>query len=120
MKNLVLDIDKTLTLGDTKDYTKVRPNLDVVDKLKEYQSDGFRIILYSARNMRTYNNNIGGINANTIPQLIDWLNKHNIPFDEIFMGKPWCGNQGFYVDDKCIRPDEFIKYSYEEIMEIIS
>jgi hypothetical protein len=37
MKNLVIDIDKTLTLGDQKDYNLVSPNKKVVDKVKEYK-----------------------------------------------------------------------------------
>ncbi|MNP78068.1 hypothetical protein D3C76_1756090 [compost metagenome] len=65
--------------------------------------------------MRTHNGNIGKITAKTLPIVIDWLNQHSIPFDEIYIGKPWCGTDGFYVDDKAIRPDEFASMSYEEI-----
>ena len=65
--------------------------------------------------MRTHNGNIGKITAQTLPIVISWLNKHSIPFDEIYIGKPWCGTDGFYVDDKAIRPDEFARMSYDEI-----
>ena len=119
MKNLVIDIDKTLTLGDHKDYKMVSPNIEIVNKVKEYKKLGFNIILYTARNMRTYENNIGKINAKTLPIIFKWLEKHSIPFDEIYVGKPWCGDEGFYVDDKSIRPDEFINKSYLEILNII-
>ena len=37
MKNLVMDIDKTLTLGDHKDYNLVSPNLEVINKVIEYK-----------------------------------------------------------------------------------
>lgn len=80
---------------------------------------GFSIVINTARNMRTYEGNVGKINANTLPIIIEWLNKHEVPYDEIYTGKPWCGFEGFYVDDKAIRPAEFIKYSYEELLEII-
>jgi capsule biosynthesis phosphatase len=33
----------------------------------------------------------------------------------VFVGKPWCGHEGFYVDDKTVRPDEFATMSYSEI-----
>jgi len=62
--------------------------------------------------MRTYEGNIGLINANTLPIIHDWLTRHKIPFDEILVGKPWCGFEGFYVDDKTIRPSEFVNLSY--------
>tara|TARA_B110000003_G_scaffold152483_1_gene153204 strand:- start:113 stop:226 length:114 start_codon:yes stop_codon:yes gene_type:complete len=35
MKNLVLDIDKTLTLGDRKDYNLVSPNLEMMKKISK-------------------------------------------------------------------------------------
>lgn len=69
--------------------------------------------------MRTFNGSIGKINANTLPIIIDWLNKHHVPYDEIITGKPWCGFEGLYIDDKSIRPDEFKKMSYEEISKLI-
>jgi len=119
MKNLVMDIDKTLTLGDNKDYNLVSPNIEVIKKVREYKSKGFNIILFTARNMRTHNSNVGKITAKTLPIIFKWLEKHNIPFDEIYVGKPWCGNDGFYVDDKTIRPDEFITKSYDQIKQII-
>ena len=56
---------------------------------------------------------------NTLPVIIDWLDKHNVPYDEIYVGKPWCGFEGFYVDDKAIRPSEFVNLSYSEIMELL-
>ena len=120
MKNLVMDIDKTLTLGDNKDYNLVSPNIEVIKKVRQYKSNGFNIILFTARNMRTHNNNIGRITAKTLPTIFKWLDKYNVPYDEIYVGKPWCGNEGFYVDDKTIRPDEFCNLSYSEIEKIIN
>lgn len=120
MKNLIFDIDKTLTIHqkDTE-YIDLPPNREIIEKLKEYKHHGFRIILFTARNMRSFNNNIGEINAKTLPTIFKWLEKHDIPFDEIFVGKPWCGHDGFYIDDKAIRPQEFLDLSYEEIRKLI-
>ena len=35
------------------------------------------------------------------------------------MGKPWPGRGGFYVDDRSIRPSEFMALSYEQILELV-
>jgi hypothetical protein len=83
--------------------------------LKEYSSLGFEIVIHSSRNMRTYESNLGKINIHTLPNIIEWLKNNEIPFDEVYVGKPWCGFDGFYIDDKSIRPSEFVKYSYDEI-----
>ena len=69
--------------------------------------------------MNTYNNNLGRINAHTAKIVLEWLDKHEIPYDEIYFGKPWCGFKGFYVDDKTIRPSEFISKSYKEIIKLL-
>src|SRR5688500_17239006 len=109
-----MDVDGTLSLpkGESQGYADVVPRAEVVAKLREYRAQGFSVILYTSRNMRTYEGNLGEINARTLPVLLDWLGKHDIPFDEIHVGKPWPGRGGFYVDDKTIRPDEFVRLSY--------
>lgn len=118
MKNIVIDIDDTICSTLEGDYENSVPDYSVVEVLKKYKSEGFNIILSTSRNMRTYHGNIGKINANTLPVIIEWLKRHDIPYDEIYMGKPWCGTEGFYVDDKAIRPDEFVKLSYAEIIDL--
>lgn len=115
IKRLVIDLDGTLTLADTSDYRNVSPNLPLIEKLREYKEQGFEIVIQTARNMRTHENNVGKITAHTVPIIIEWLQKHDIPYDEIFVGKPWCGHEGFYVDDRAIRPDEFVRMSKSEI-----
>ncbi|MCA1956094.1 capsular biosynthesis protein, partial [Zymomonas sp.] len=89
------------------------------EKLREYKSQGFEILIQTARNMRTYNGSVGKINANTLPIILDWLKKHDVPYDEIYVGKPWCGNDGFYIDDRAIRPSEFLNFSLDEINQLI-
>lgn len=119
MKRLVIDIDETISHTTAGDYRNARPNQAVIAKLHEYRAKGFEIVLFTSRNMRTYSNSIGKINANMLPLLFDWLEDNSVPFDEIVTGKPWCGTEGFYVDDKAIRPNEFLDRSYEDIAEIV-
>jgi capsule biosynthesis phosphatase len=120
MKKLIVDLDGTITIGDTSDYLNVTPNFDVIKKLQQYQNDGFSIVIATARNMRTYEGNVGKINVHTLPTIVEWLEKHEVPYDEIIVGKPWCGFDGFYIDDKSIRPSEFASMSYDEIMQLLA
>ncbi|MGF1754903.1 HAD-IIIC family phosphatase [Vibrio makurazakiensis] len=120
MKRLIVDLDGTLTQANTSDYKNVLPKLDVIEKLREYKKDGFEITIATARNMRTYEGNVGKINIHTLPIITEWLDKHNVPYDEILVGKPWCGHDGFYIDDRSIRPSEFANLSYEEINELFA
>ncbi len=114
---LVMDIDGTICPIKRKDqeYIDVVPYKEIVEKMREYKTGGAKIVLYTSRNMNTYKGNLGMINANTAKVLMKWLEKWDIPYDEILYGKPWPGHRGFYVDDRCVRPDEFLKYSEEEL-----
>ncbi|MDK9758978.1 HAD hydrolase family protein, partial [Vibrio sp. D173a] len=62
MNKIIIDLDGTLTLGDTNNYKEVLPNLEVIEALKGYKNKGYEIIVFTARNMRTYENNVGKIN----------------------------------------------------------
>ena len=119
MKRLIFDLDDTLCTTQNGDYANAQPITEVVEKLKEYHRQGFTIVINTSRNMRTYQGNIGAINKNTLPIIINWLARHDIPYDELYVGKPWCGFEGFYVDDKAIRPDELVKLSYAEICQLL-
>lgn len=120
MKKLVIDIDDTICTTTNGDYQNSVPDDAMIEKMTQYKEMGFEICLYTSRNMRTYENNIGKITANTLPIILDWLERNNVPYDEIVVGKPWCGLDGFYVDDKAIRPNEFLEKSYEEIYSMIN
>lgn len=119
MKRLIVDLDDTVSITIKGDYINSSPVPEIIAKLKEYKEEGFEIVINSSRNMRTYESNLGKINIYTLPNIIDWLRKHDVPFDEVYVGKPWCGFDGFYIDDKSIRPSEFLKYSYNEIQDIL-
>jgi capsule biosynthesis phosphatase len=69
--------------------------------------------------MRTYFGQIGRINAHALPTIIAWFEPHGIPYDELIVGKPWCGFDGFYVDGKAVRADEFAQLSYDEIKALL-
>ena len=112
---LIIDLDGTITQANTSDYKNVLPRLDVIKKIISYKKQGFIIVIATARNMRTFEGNIGKINIHTLPTIIEWLDKHDVPYDEIIVGKPWCGHDGFYIDDRAVRPSEFANLTYEQI-----
>ena len=118
MKRLIMDLDNTITLTENGDYRNAKPIIPVIEKLREYKAKGFEIVISSSRNMRTYEGNVGKINVHTLPIIMDWLERHNVPYDEIYVGKTWCGHDGFYVDDRAVRPDEFALMSYDEIRKL--
>ena len=118
--SLVFDVDGTLCPIKKKEqkYEDLIPDQKMIQKLKFYKNEGAKIILYTSRNMNSYNGNIGLINANTAVIMQAWLTKWQIPYDEIVFGKVWPGHRGLYIDDRAVRPDEFLNHSFEELENI--
>lgn len=116
----VFDIDGTLCPLKKKEqkYEDLVPYPEMVEKIRAYKNAGAKIVFYTSRNVNTYDSNIGKINVNTGRIIFAWLDKWQIPYDEIVFGKVWPGHNGFYVDDRTIRPDEFLKYNTEGLAEI--
>lgn len=116
----VFDIDGTLCPIKKKEekYEELIPYPNMIKKMKYYKKNGAKIVLFTSRNMNSYKGNIGLINKNTARVLSEWLEKWDIPYDEIIYGKPWPGHKGFYVDDRTVRPDEFLNYTVEKLEEI--
>ena len=113
----VFDIDGTLCPVKTADekYEDLVPYKEMVERLNWYKSNGAKIVLFTSRNMNSYHGNIGIINKRTARILLDWLDKWEIPYDEIIYGKPWPGKKGFYIDDRTVRPDEFLAHTVDEL-----
>lgn len=118
--SFIFDIDGTLCPIKKKDerYEDLIPYRDMIQRIREYKKRGARIILFTSRNMNSYGGNLGLINKYTARILAEWLEKWEIPYDEIVYGKPWPGHKGFYVDDRTVRPDEFMNCTIEELENI--
>ena len=120
MDSIIFDIDGTICPIKEKDeeYIDLIPYREMIEKMIELKKMGYKIILFTSRNMRTYNGDMEKINKYTKPILIEWLKKWNIPYDEIIFGKPWPGHRGYYVDDRTIRPKELLNNSFLNLDKI--
>lgn len=96
---MCFDLDGTIAKNKVQgqDYSEVEPMSDVVETMKALKSVGHYLIIYTARNMNTFNNNIGRITAVQAPIILEWLKKWGIPYDELIFGKP---NADIFIDDK--------------------
>ena len=100
-KRICFDLDNTLVTYPTirDDYTSVKPIEKTIKFLKYLKSFGNTIIIYTARRMKTHNGNIGKINSDIGKITFETLDKFNIPYDEIYFGKPYAD---FYIDDLAV------------------
>ena len=98
---ICFDLDNTLVTHPTipGDYTSVLPIQRNIDYLKLLHRLGHTIIIYTARRFRTHSGNVGAIVADIGKVTFDTLDKFNIPYDEIFFGKPYAQ---YYIDDLAV------------------
>ena len=95
------DLDNTLVTHPTisGDYTSVLPIQRNIDYLRLLHRLGHTIIIYTARRFRTHHGNVGAIVADIGKVTFDTLDKFDIPYDEIFFGKPYAQ---YYIDDLAV------------------
>ena len=106
---LIIDLDNTLTVEDgVTNYAKKTVNMPVAIAVKNAISLGYESKIFSARNMRSLKGDLNKIESITRPIAELWLKEKKINYDELILGKPWCGYNGWYLDDKNISIEEFI------------
>lgn len=118
---IVIDLDGTITVDDPhKGYQDKAANSKVITTLAKAKEQGYNILIYTSRNMRTYQGNIDLIHQHTKPIVLRWLSEHTVCFDDVKFGKPWVGYLGHYVDDKNLHIEEFnIKFgSYYSLFSV--
>lgn len=108
-KTWVFDLDGTICEEKEKgtnflEFANVKPIYEVVEKMRMLHQKGDKIIISTARHMGTTKGNLGLINARVSKLTIDWLDKYEVPYDEIYFGKP-LGD--YYVDDKNMSIEDF-------------
>lgn len=105
-KRIIVDIDETLCNVVNRDFANATPIQEVIDKVNECHDKGYEIIISTAR----------GQNSCNTPEEMrkkyesvtkQWLEKAGIKYDRLEIGYKL--NADYYVDDKAIRPEEFVK-----------
>ena len=132
-KNLRIcfDLDNTLVSFPKieNDYTSVEPITKNIEYLRYLKKFGHTIIIYTARRMKTHHGNVGKILYDIGKITFDTLEKFDIPFDEIYFGKPQADvyiddlglncfddlekSLGFYIDN--IKPRDFNELYYNTL-----
>lgn len=95
------DLDNTLVTYPQvpNDYSTVCPIESNIQFLKYLKNFGHTIIIHTARRMKTHQGNQGRVIADIGKITFETLDKFNIPYDEIYFGKP---EADFYIDDRAV------------------
>jgi capsule biosynthesis phosphatase len=98
---ICFDLDNTLvTYPKIKgNYSSVEPIDNNIKMVRSLKNMGHTIIIHTARNMKTQNGNVAKVIQNIGRVTFDTLEKFDIPYDEIYFGKPYAD---FYIDDLAV------------------
>jgi capsule biosynthesis phosphatase len=112
MAVICIDLDGVVAgfKGEGQTYADVQPMPGAIEKLRSFKTHGHRIILYTARHMKSCEGNVGLVIARVGKVTLDWLKQHDIPYDEIHFGKPWAD---VYIDDNAFRFRSWDDISYD-------
>lgn len=99
---ICIDIDGTICelkniIGN---YSEVKPLPGAKEFIKKCRARGDYIILYTARHMKTCGGNVGRVIKKEGLNLLQWLEREDIEYDEIYFGKP---QADVYIDDNAFR-----------------
>lgn len=101
-KWLCVDVDGVL--ADNSD-----PNVEYYDRpaypnavefMQKLKAAGFKIRILTARGMDRFGGDVEKAHRHHFAPLAWWLREHNIPYDEIYFGKPAAA---YYIDDNAWR-----------------
>jgi capsule biosynthesis phosphatase len=105
--NYVIDIDDTIAKVDTSlPYERREPIQHVIDTINQKYKNGSKIVLFTARGMKTYGGDLNKIESAHREILEKWLVDHGVLYHELVFGKPWMENV-YYVDDRAMTIDQF-------------
>lgn len=99
---ICIDLDGVICKlrNGTETFADVAPVPGAVDAIRTMRAAGHTVIIYTARHMKTCEGNAGKAVARQGKTTLDWLDKYNVEYDEIYFGKPWAD---MYIDDNAVR-----------------
>lgn len=99
---IVIDLDGTICpiKQAHQSYTDLEPLPGAAERIRALRAAGHYVIIQTARNMATCESNLGRVMRNIGKITLDWLEKYQIEYDEIYFGKP---NAHVYIDDRAFR-----------------
>ena len=114
---ICFDLDGTICTSrqDPETYHDVKLIPGAKEMIDSLKAEGHCIIINTSRNMQTQGHNVGKVIKNIGKITLDWLEKYEIYYDEIYFGKP---NAHITIDDRCVRFNKWENFSKEEIIKL--
>lgn len=111
MRTLVFDLDDTISFTTNRDFANAKPNLELISKINDLSKQGWKIIICTARGSLSCKNREEA-EFKYGEEIKKWLDKHSVSYDMLSFQKH-LGQ--YYIDDKAITPDDFLKLNIKKL-----
>ena len=111
-RTIVIDIDDTICYTLDRDFTNAIPIQPVIDKINDFHSKGWIIEICTARGNLSCSSREEA-DTRYRPSIETWLKDHNVNYHLLSFQKRLAA---YYVDDKALRPDEFVDLDIEDLI----
>jgi hypothetical protein len=101
------------------------PKPGVKEALTRFRELGYQIMIWTCRTSHFNYDVFGGdprqptMERDRVKEMVAWLDKHEIPYDEVDDGSRGKPGADFYIDDKGIRFDESLGYNWATITQFV-
>ena len=95
---IVFDLDGVICelKKPSESYSDVIPKKKIIQKMRNLKEEGHYLIIHTARHMKTCEGDVTKVIEKIGKITEDWLEKWQVPYDEIIFGKPYADA---YIDD---------------------
>lgn len=100
----VIDIDGTICNNTNSQYEKAKPFEDRIKKINNLYDQGNEIVYFTARGMKTYDNDVKKVYEVYYTFTTKQLNQWGAKYNKLILGKP---QADYYIDDKGIKDEDF-------------
>ena len=111
-KKIVIDFDDTISFTTNRDWKNATPVQSVIDKINSLYDMGWEILIFTARGQLSCKGNADLAEKKYGIQIRSWLKTHGVNYHDLSFQKP-LGT--YYVDDKALRPVEFVDLDIEDL-----
>ena len=109
-KIFLFDLDNTLCTTKKNYYKNSKPIKKMIDRVNLLKNKGHIIKIFTSRYMGRNNENYKFVKKKYYKETIEFLNKWEIEFDELILGKP---SYDFFIDFK------FFNFKEKKTLKII-
>ena len=111
-KRIVCDLDDTISFTVNRDWENAKADKLVIQKINQFYDKGWDIVILTARGQLSCGGDYTKADKKYRPQIEKWLHDNDVKYHELSFNKP-LGT--YYIDDKALRPDEFVALEHKEL-----